>query len=447
VAELWFPHGPSSRVLLIGAGEFQSNDLPSIPAISPNLVALEQALTHPEHGLLTPEHCRVLADPTDGKPAIGTELNWAIQEASDLLLVYYAGHGLLDEDGWLHLALADTDPEDVSFTAVPLELIKRGLGRARAKARVLVLDCCFSGRAVAAMTQPQSAVSGQLDLTGTYTLTSTTATTPSHAPPGEQYTAFTGAFLQALAQPEPLTLDGIYHYVDRELAGLGLPRPQCRSVNAASALTLVRGPVPITASPRRSSETEELHFAKSRRAHRRQTIIGGLSLLLVLAIVVAYLFHMHGWPEVLTMIAIPVVLMWVGGGPTSYELVFSKYGLTFRDNQKGSQRGSQRQVHIPWEHISYIGVLRKDPIVPSLRRNILLVRLWPGVPPVAPLPSWLDTSKGRHYRLWGYVPICTLKDVDGDPGLIHKAVERFTRGQLFRTNRELIDLDERLLPD
>ncbi|MEU8932490.1 caspase family protein [Streptomyces sp. NPDC048409] len=248
MTDRWFPDRSSSRVLLIGTGHYRDSGLPVIKAVTQNLESLKQALTHPDVGLLdNPDHCRVVADPTD-QASVGAALAWAVREAEGLLLVYYAGHGVLDDDGLLHLALKTTDPEDIGFSAVPMELVKRNLGRAGAKARVLLLDCCFSGRAVSAMTDPGSLLSGQLDLTGTYTLTSTTATAPSHAPVGAAHTAFTGALLHALAEPEPLTLDDIYNYVDRELSGLGLPRPQCRSVGGAKDLALVRGPMPAGGS-------------------------------------------------------------------------------------------------------------------------------------------------------------------------------------------------------
>jgi hypothetical protein len=90
------------------------------------------------------------------------------------------------------------------------------------------------------MAGSDSLLFAQLAVSGTYTLISTTATAPSHAPPGQQYTAFTAALLGALSQPQPLTLDGIYQYIDRELHEQGLPRPQRRSVNAAGDLALVR---------------------------------------------------------------------------------------------------------------------------------------------------------------------------------------------------------------
>ncbi|MGV9679105.1 caspase family protein [Nocardia sp. NPDC003482] len=187
MAELWFPDRQRSRAVLIGATTFQS--LPDLPAVAHNLDALHQVLTDARYGVI--ERCTVLADRDVADVKVGAALAEAAQEAADLLLIYYAGHGVLDEDGRLHLARPDTSLDHIGWTSVSLDLLKRDLVRARARARVLVLDCCFSGRAITAMADPRSLVSGQLTLSGTYTLTSTTATAPSHAPPGNRYTSFT----------------------------------------------------------------------------------------------------------------------------------------------------------------------------------------------------------------------------------------------------------------
>lgn len=231
-----------SRAVLIGAGTFHDPELPDIPAVRRNLEDLREVLTHPVHGLLTADHCQILADPAD-QAAVGVALTAAVREAEDLLLVYYCGHGVLDDTGVLHFALTGTDAEHVGFSAIHVDLVKRMVGSARAKARVLLLDCCFSGQAVTVMSNRRSLALGQLDLTGTYTLTSTPATALSHAPLGARNTAFTGALLNALRMPGPLTLDQIHRHIDQELVGRGLPRPQRRSVGTAGNLTVTRGPI------------------------------------------------------------------------------------------------------------------------------------------------------------------------------------------------------------
>ncbi|MGW3999703.1 caspase, EACC1-associated type [Amycolatopsis sp. NPDC004772] len=240
--EPWFPDAAASRAVLIGVSRYESAELPSIPAVSANLDDLRAALTDPALGSVAASGCRVLGDDAT-KAGVGAALTEGNTQAADLLLVYYAGHGVVDDDGLLHLALRSTDADQAGWTAIPITLLQREIGRARARARVLVVDCCFSGQAAEAMAAPGGLVAGQLTITGGYTLTSSASNQPSHAPRGARYTAFTGALLNALAAPVPLTMDGIYRHTDEELSGLGLPRPRRRVTDYASDIALVRGPV------------------------------------------------------------------------------------------------------------------------------------------------------------------------------------------------------------
>lgn len=268
MSEPWFPDRRLSRAVLIGTSTFDAPALPDLPAVARNLQALRQVLTDTRHGVIGT--CTVLADKDVTDTKVGAALTAAAREATDLLLVYYAGHGVLDEDGRLYLARPDTSPDHVGWTSVSLELLKRDLGRAIAGARVLILDCCFSGRAITAMADPSSLAAGQLHLSGTYTLTSTTATMPSHAPPGKRYTSFTNALLGALAQPAPLTLNDIYRRIDAELAGLGLPRPQHNATNAAATLALTHGPVlPVTEPPPHRAQATTVKAKPASFAARR----------------------------------------------------------------------------------------------------------------------------------------------------------------------------------
>ncbi|MEV0600248.1 caspase family protein [Streptomyces sp. NPDC050315] len=290
----WFPDGATSRVVCIGADTYHSAELPPIPAVRNNLTDLRNALTHSGHGLFAGQdadagHCTVLGL-DDGPPvdqaAIGQALSRAAHEATDLLLVYYSGHGLLDDDGMLYLALPHTDRSRLTYTALSLAHIKRDLADARARARVLILDCCFSGRAIEAMATPTDLVLGQLPVTGTYTLTSTTETTPSYAPCNSRNSAFTGALLTALTAPEPLALDEIYQHVDTTLSEAGLPGPRRRVTGHANRLALARGPVPI---PPGSGVVAPPRVAADRRGMWGRLGIGtraGRSIALVFAAVV-----------------------------------------------------------------------------------------------------------------------------------------------------------------
>jgi hypothetical protein len=197
VSQPRFPDPARSRAVLIGASHFTAGpDLRDIPAVEANLTALRQVLTSPDAGVLRPEFCRMRIDPTSADE-VGAALSDLAATATDLLLVYYAGHGLVDDRGRLHLALAHTHPHRARWTALPFDILREEIANSAAATRVLVLDCCFSGRAIDAMIDDQGVIGGQLDVAGTYTLTSTTANAPSHAPVGDRFTAFTSALLRA----------------------------------------------------------------------------------------------------------------------------------------------------------------------------------------------------------------------------------------------------------
>lgn len=236
-----FPDPAASRAVLIGFSRYNDKRaLPEIRAVRANLSDLNAALTRASTGTLDPRHCAEVSKPTTTVSDVGDAIATAAGQATDLLLVYYAGHGLVDDMGRLHLAVPSTNPGRLKWTALPIESLREEIAASPAAARVLVLDCCFSGRAIAAMSDPENVVKGQIDIGGTYTLTSTTANALSHAPAGARNTAFTGAMLSAPNGREPLTLDELFRHVDRSLAAQGLPRPQRRAVNAAGDLALFK---------------------------------------------------------------------------------------------------------------------------------------------------------------------------------------------------------------
>src|SRR4029450_609319 len=63
----------------------------------------------------------------------------------DQLLLFYSGHGIVDERGALHLCASDTMAQFPVSTAVPAEAIARLADGSPAAAVVIVLDCRYGG--------------------------------------------------------------------------------------------------------------------------------------------------------------------------------------------------------------------------------------------------------------------------------------------------------------
>ncbi|MEU0247328.1 caspase family protein, partial [Streptomyces sp. NPDC006235] len=65
----------------------------------------------------------------------------------DLVVVYLSGHGEVLEDGGEHvLLMADADPADVTYTALPTADLVRVLRGTRLRRLLLILDTCYSGQ-------------------------------------------------------------------------------------------------------------------------------------------------------------------------------------------------------------------------------------------------------------------------------------------------------------
>jgi uncharacterized caspase-like protein len=237
------PDKDRSRAVLIGAGAYTSPELPDVPAVYHNVRDLKRELTRTGRGAFHPEHCVEITDPPD-HASLGRQLLHVARQAEDVFLVYFAGHGLLGERGReLYLALGDTDPDALIFTAMPFEGMRAAFLSSPAKTRVLMLDCCFSGRAIGGhLADDMSAVLGQIETEGTYILTSAAANQPALTGDGTRHTVFTGELISQLrGSTSGLTLGELYERLRRSLAARGLPRPQQLGTDTAQTLLLAAG--------------------------------------------------------------------------------------------------------------------------------------------------------------------------------------------------------------
>lgn len=239
------PDPGSSRVVLVGAERYESPHLHDLPAVANNLRALAEHLCDPLLWGIPAANCTVLHQPLDERSVLGA-IRDAAEQATDALVIYYAGHGLVDPDtDELHLALSSTDAKRL-FTAVEYARIRRELISAkRALRKVVILDCCFSGRAmIGSMAGPNDLMDlGQIE--GTYLLVAAGETQVAVAPEGEQFTAFTGELVKALSEGIPggsefLDLDSLYKHIMAELLAKGRPRPHQRNRNAGGLIALGR---------------------------------------------------------------------------------------------------------------------------------------------------------------------------------------------------------------
>lgn len=227
-----------TKVVLLGTSQYTDDRLPPIPVVGRCLDDLRRVFTDPATGLAAPGDCTVLRD-ASSMPVLGRELTTAMSGAEDLLVVYYVGHGIVGRRHELYLGMRDSDPDDPAFGSLSYVSLRDRVLDSTAKTKIVVLDCCYSGRAMGEpMADPVTAVLGQLDIDGTYLLTSAQRDQVALVLPGEPHTAFTGRLLRVLERGIPggadhLTIDDLYRQLTAVMNSEGLPRPQKRGTYTA----------------------------------------------------------------------------------------------------------------------------------------------------------------------------------------------------------------------
>jgi hypothetical protein len=159
---------------------------------------------------------RLLGDPERGKFEINQFLDKPHHEVlpdiehalgsaapSDLLLIYYSGHGQLDRGGRLCLATADTRQGALLATSIPARHLRDLVEESDCDQVVLFLDCCFSGAVEGLKGDVGSELQVVDDARGFYILTASTGMQAAReetepVPGGAVMSRFTAALVNGL---------------------------------------------------------------------------------------------------------------------------------------------------------------------------------------------------------------------------------------------------------
>jgi hypothetical protein len=222
----------TSRAVLAGTSVYRDPYLADLPAVAAGVKELSWHLSRPG-GVV--DHTTTLIDPTQRE--LSRDIVTVCTEAEDLLLLHFSGHGLVSDQGELLLATTDTEASYSQFSAVEFRHVRDTVMRSRARKKLVILDCCFSGRALDAM--------GPLDalatIPSTTVITATSGFAAAFAPAGTRYTAFTELLLDVLATGVPgagplLSTDDVFQAVAQAAADKNLPTPHKLSTPRGFAL-------------------------------------------------------------------------------------------------------------------------------------------------------------------------------------------------------------------
>jgi hypothetical protein len=255
--EAKLPAREASGAVLVGVGTYRS--LPQLPCALNGIADLRAAIGAPD-GLFAPESVQSVADPESAAEVVDRVAS-AVDRYPDTVLFYFAGHGMRDNDGQLCLALPWSldKKSEAERTALPVERIMAVLNGAKAKNRVVILDCRYSGRALRA----PSAFNVHL-------LTASGQNEKPRTPADQRNTPFTGALLDLLRNGVPgagrwLTLGDLYHWIG---GAADDPTPHQRTVDGSAALALAPNRAERKDFPRRAELAIRMGWRDPARAAR-----------------------------------------------------------------------------------------------------------------------------------------------------------------------------------
>jgi glycine betaine/choline ABC-type transport system substrate-binding protein len=274
---LKLPDYARSRAILVGTSEYADESFGSLPAAANSLKGLSEILVDDRLCGWPAERVTTLLNPGNGPQLVMSLREWA-QDTEEVLLLYYVGHGTISPSGELCLTLPGTEFNHPDITGIEYRHIRSALLDSPARIKIVILDCCFSGRAIEALCSEKD-IADVADIRGAYTLTASDQA--AHVPPlpeqAHNCTSFTGEFLDLIRTgvpdgPEMLTLSMIYSHLRARLQGRQLPTPNQRGIDMAGELAFSRNGALL------STPIEETfpHLRKpaptGRRAWRRRII-------------------------------------------------------------------------------------------------------------------------------------------------------------------------------
>ncbi|MCC6188799.1 MAG: caspase family protein, partial [Anaerolineales bacterium] len=131
------------RALVIGNSQYQDPALAQLKAPDADVRALTDLLRQPDIGQF--DEVTPLVNEPEAATRRAIASFFARARPDDMLLLYFSGHGVLDDRGRLYLAAHDTQRDLPQATAISAAFVTDAMDGSRSRRQVLILDCCHSG--------------------------------------------------------------------------------------------------------------------------------------------------------------------------------------------------------------------------------------------------------------------------------------------------------------
>ncbi|MFF8946383.1 caspase family protein [Streptomyces sp. NPDC014864] len=208
---LYNPRGQENRALIVGVSEYDHRPSDGVPGNLPNIqgnrTGLKNALRRSL--MFDEEQITVRSSPTHDD--FWEDLRQATQEATGLLLFYFAGHGILPVEGkelFLQMRNARVVPggNNAFPGAAAITHVLHQLANSEAERIVVILDCCYAGNAARAWQEME----GPHNKRKILLLMSVQSNRLITAEENVEGTPFTRELVRLLERPKRLTLRTLY---------------------------------------------------------------------------------------------------------------------------------------------------------------------------------------------------------------------------------------------
>ncbi|MEM6754284.1 MAG: EAL domain-containing protein [Cyanobacteria bacterium P01_C01_bin.38] len=225
--------------LLIGVSEY-NYELNSLPGALKDVDAMQRVLQHPDMGGFSANNIQVLKNPQIPNMGMEIEKIFSNCQKHDLVLLYFSGHGIKDDNGNLYLASSQTckhpNGQLITSSTVAASFVHNIMDKSLSCRQVIILDCCFSGAFARGMTVKNDGdvdIKNQLGGEGRVVLTSSTSTQYSFEEQASNHSIYTRYLVEGIENGKAdqngdgvISVDELHEYTSsrmREVAPLCKP--------------------------------------------------------------------------------------------------------------------------------------------------------------------------------------------------------------------------------
>ncbi|QLE57552.1 SUMF1/EgtB/PvdO family nonheme iron enzyme [Nostoc sp. TCL26-01] len=242
--------------LLIGVSEYEPG-LNALPSASQDVEAFQQVLIHPDMGEFAPTDVTVLINPSRQVMERAIYNLFTNRQKDDLVLFYFSGHGVKDENRHLYLSNRETTLENKRLiipTAVSARYLHDRMNDSKSQRQVIILDCCFSGAFPDGfMPKSDSSVDieTQLGAKGRAILTSSTSLQYSFEQEGSELSIYTRYLVEGIEKGAAdldedgwISVDELHNYASRKVIETSpAMTPQFYPVKEGYRIKLAKAPI------------------------------------------------------------------------------------------------------------------------------------------------------------------------------------------------------------